>query len=70
MACYFLEAKTKDPAWLKLAATYDTEYQAAFQTLKMLDIKKFGIANRVRDIYESSQLDVNTDWDLGRDSGF
>ncbi len=69
-ACFFLEAKTKDPAWLKLADVYDREYKNAFQELKLIDQKKFGTVARIKDIYQYGDLDVQTDWDINKDTGF
>jgi hypothetical protein len=66
--CYYLFGKTKDEAWLKLAAKYETIATQRQEFDQNQDAKKFGVIQQIQDVGGGTGLS-GTDFGLDHDTG-
>lgn len=66
--CYFLFAKTKEPKWLVLADKYNGEFEKSFERERVLDGKKFGLSQAIKDTGRGVPLGL-TDFGVTHDVG-
>lgn len=66
---YFLFAKTGDEHWIALAKKYDDEYEKSLERELVLDGKKFGLSDFVKDVGGGHPL-AGTDYGVDHDVDF